>query len=640
MVTIDGGSMASSQVTFHQCGYGVEADNSVLTVQFTKMEKMSNGISVLGAVNRSNKITDNTIQADKFGIKVNNVTGLAAYLEHNIITNNGITPLIKTMGIQVANTIVPYQSLSINRNLITLSEGAAGINLINNANLWAYDNDVNMSSSLVNGNAGIRIEGGNLNKISCNNMDGTAGGPNGNRGIYALHADRSSFTCNFTQNTKYGLRFEGVLIGGADANIGTNTMKNNGVGLYYGDGAITGPQKHQGNKWIGTGALHTTPLAALQSLYTVDADENPEFLPNAIIPTLWFSNLHNLVVTPVCPLLTGCPSVAIGLQAEDTDRKIAKAALLAGDYTFPTNWLAQRRLYTRLTVEGNPYLGDTDFDKFINSAQNSGLASYSEVEASIKQLFAIRPADVDSLQTWENRIRAGLDRIEKLNSLLSQPGISSDAVTQYTSERTDKEAAITTLDATHSAKLDALQNARLEAVPAIIAKNNTLTGNEYYQQYEKVVNDIFLHTVASGIYVFSATQYTLLDSIARQCPLSRGEAVVRARALLAIVQDEPVNYDNETACLPANREGNQTSAPGELRIYPNPATDMLTIEYPASEPAELIFFNSVGQQVLHLPLAGKQIRQLEVSAIPPGIYYYILRMANHPVNRGKLIISK
>lgn len=149
----------------------------------------------------------------------------------------------------------------------------------------------------------------------------------------------------------------------------------------------------------------------------------------------------------------------------------------------------------------------------------------------------------------------------------------------------------------------------------------------------------FLQTVASGVYSFTTTQYSLLDSIARQCPLSRGEAVLRARALLSLVQEIPVNYDNETACLPANRSGEQMPAANKLRLYPNPASNVLTIDYSADEPGDLEFFSAIGQKVLNVQLSGRQIRQLDVSALQPGIYWYSLRNSSLSNVTGKSLIT-
>ncbi len=49
------------------------------------------------------------------------------------------------------------------------------------------------------------------------------------------------------------------------------------------------------------------------------------------------------------------------------------------------------------------------------------------------------------------------------------------------------------------------------------------------QSFTKMVNEIYLSTVAKGITIFNSTQITQLSNIAHQCPLTGGRAVYRAR---------------------------------------------------------------------------------------------------------------
>ena len=638
-LTVNGADFDDPQVKFYNCGVGVETENCTLTASFTKMDQMGTGISVLSATNRSTTIIFNTIRAESYGIKANNVTSLPVSVGFNVINNVYIQdPKKASVGIQVANSSANNQSLQVYSNRVALFEGGAGIELRHNTNLWAYNNDVDLTNASPLKNFGLRLEGGNNNLLSCNRTDGGLLGSSS--GLYALHADRSAFTCNHVEKGVYGLRFEGVLTGEADANIVTNTMTNNTIGLYYGEGAITGPQSHRGNKWVGTGAQHINSFnIAQQSKYTIDVTENSTFLPASVSPPGWFDDLDNPNVSPSCPTNSDCNALRPNPKA-DMDRKIAKGQLLADPYSAATNWLAQRRLHARLTTEGNPYPDDPDFKDFLQTAEDTGLDRYANLQASLAQLFTIGQADIESLRDWENETQQRLEQIEELDELLAKKGVSKQDSLEYAERRTIEAEELATLETNRQSKLAALQSTRLAAIPDLLSQNNALTGTVHYQQYEKAVNGIFLQTVASDVYTFTAAQQTLLDSIARQCPLSRGEAVLRARALLTIVQQAPINYDNETACLPANREGRHVARTGELRMYPNPALNMLTVDYPGAEPAELRFFNAFGQQVIRVQLSDQEVRQLDLSALQSGIYWYVLQTDTQPTIIGKLLISR
>jgi hypothetical protein len=58
-----------------------------------------------------------------------------------------------------------------------------------------------------------------------------------------------------------------------------------------------------------------------------------------------------------------------------------------------------------------------------------------------------------------------------------------------------------------------------------------------------------------------------------------------------------------------------TKSTGKLAVYPNPVTNILTIE--TELVGNLQIFNLLGQQVL----TGKTAQQLDVSALPKGTYF-------------------
>lgn len=285
-VIVNGTDFDNPHVRFDNCAVGVETENCLLNTYFTKMDRMRTGVSVLSATNRSTNITSNTIQAEAYGIKVDNVTGLPISIGFNVLRINNMIvsdpPLRGGVGIDLANssTSNPYQMLNAYSNNISVIDGIADIRLRNNTNVWAYNNDANLTNSSLRTNFGLQLEGGDGNLLTCNRIDGS-GTLGGSISLYALNTDRAAFMCNRAQNIGYGLRFDGLLTGAADAEVTANTMTNNGIGMYYGAGAITGPQAHRGNKWEGTGAVHAGGTNdAQQSPYTVDAAENPLFLPN------------------------------------------------------------------------------------------------------------------------------------------------------------------------------------------------------------------------------------------------------------------------------------------------------------------------------------------------------------------------
>ena len=63
----------------------------------------------------------------------------------------------------------------------------------------------------------------------------------------------------------------------------------------------------------------------------------------------------------------------------------------------------------------------------------------------------------------------------------------------------------------------------------------------------------------------------------------------------------------------------QYTSSGGFSLYPNPATDLLYLHSQQYKPAEGIdLYNAWGQKVLNL--LGNDLHQLDISALPPGVY--------------------
>jgi hypothetical protein len=146
-------------------------------------------------------------------------------------------------------------------------------------------------------------------------------------------------------------------------------------------------------------------------------------------------------------------------------------------------------------------------------------------------------------------------------------------------------------------------------------------------------------------FSFTETQISDLRTIANSCPLSDGEAVLRARAMLNLLDEEPVVYKDEELCNPVQpREGrsNADAWPQSIRLYPNPANDEITVEYRVgnSTDSRLLIFNVYGQlvQEISLPNADGKVT-LSAKSMTEGIYWYTLLGTNNPALTGKIIIS-
>lgn len=556
-------------LTMDNCHTGVNTRGGSIAVEGCEMSNMTNGVVALGGTNKSYAINWNKIGASERGISVFYQSGLPGA---STVGNNTVHMAGNPKGVGIAaggQEMFPQSEGFITNNQVTMEEGATGIQIGVANRLKVTQNNVSLAGSGTR--FGIRMEGGDRNVLNCNIV--TNPGSGNNAGIYAIHAGRASVLCNVTDGPARGLHFEGMLGGRNKADVAGNSMKSNTTaGLLLGTDAVIGGQPNRGNKFDGTEAIAGLG-AQLHSLVTVDANENPDFLPNAWSPFPWFLNISDPALSYQCAPGTTCPLPPF---VSDYSLDIATVKGQLGGTTYPAanQWLAQRRFYELVQEEGNPYPGNTDVSTFLSQAQTNGIAGYANVQVGIRSLGAMTE----------------LHRAATVASLLTLNGLLSDS--------------------------------------AVYAVN------------EKSVNQIFLQTLAIGNTDLTETQITVLEGIAEGCPLSEGEAVLRARTMLEVVQGAPVQYDDAAICAGAERS-NPLQTAQNIRVYPNPANNMVTVEYKGMEGIshQFMLFNALGQLVRSVTLPqGQSSLQLPLGNLSEGIYWYAI--PGTPDASGKLIISR
>lgn len=80
-----------------------------------------------------------------------------------------------------------------------------------------------------------------------------------------------------------------------------------------------------------------------------------------------------------------------------------------------------------------------------------------------------------------------------------------------------------------------------------------------------------------------------------------------------------------------------------IKVYPNPASDHLTIEYSFSENQAGIFvmYDVLGKEVMNKILsANKKRAQFNLTQLNSGLFYYCIIANNNAIARDKIIIIK
>jgi len=622
LVVTGSGILSDDPVNFTNCYTAIEGFQASLTVTQNKMRSVTNGVLSRVGINKNISVTFNDIDARDYGIGVYHAAALAngCLVHNNVVAMNGTYGGI---GIATGGTgDFAQQNGLFQDNNITVTEGFAGINIGVSRNLAVRKNIINTRSSAF---WGIGISGGDMNTINCNNVSG-----HGDKGIYGLMAGRSAFICNDVVSTGLGLHFDGVFLGKGTIPVAGNTMDNNpNAGLLMGGDAIIGEQIHRGNKWTGgvTLAHHLGGLAlVLKSLFTVDANEDGNFLPSFIDPAGWFINSSNPALSYQCIPNTNCPSVAFSSDPV-SDKEIARGELTGLANQAAQLWMAQRRLYEKLTEEVNPYTGDNDINTFLSQAQTNGLSGYGDLQKNLRLMFSLSINDIADLTSYESQIDQKMNQLAEIELDLNTFGISQTDSTNLTNQRNAILQALASITAQRESKLSSISSTRSNLATSLVTQNDALNGTAEYSLNEKTVNSIFLQTVALESNTFSEAQLSSLQSIAGQCALSGGEAVLRARDMLNLVDRTAYFYNDDVLCGAQPRTSNWSanSFGDAIKIFPNPANDEITIEYNVQNPngTSLKFFNVYGQLIKEVSLpSGKGKLLTQTNSLDSGIYFY------------------
>lgn len=91
------------------------------------------------------------------------------------------------------------------------------------------------------------------------------------------------------------------------------------------------------------------------------------------------------------------------------------------------------------------------------------------------------------------------------------------------------------------------------------------------------------------------------------------------------------------------RQAGQEKEANVVRLYPNPASGQITIEFKEALEAEheITLYSVTGQQQTSYILAdGQQTFTLDTNRIPAGMYFYKINQKGHSLQNGKLMIIK
>ena len=193
--------------------------------------------------------------------------------------------------------------------------------------------------------------------------------------------------------------------------------------------------------------------------------------------------------------------------------------------------------------------------------------------------------------------------------------------------------------------IDNIDSSRIQETIITEGSNSSLISTLGIETNEKLFNEIYLATISKSIFEFTPSQKTSLKFIADQCPLAGGNAVLKARAMYALI-DYKIFWDNRAICQEVNIELKQmpkTNRISKLSLRPNPANETTTLIYELKDykEAAAILMNSVGQAIKRFNLnVNETSYEFSTINLRPGIYYVKIKTNGMDLENLKLVIIR
>src|SRR6185295_1326957 len=133
-----------------------------------------------------------------------------------------------------------------------------------------------------------------------------------------------------------------------------------------------------------------------------------------------------------------------------------------------------------------------------------------------------------------------------------------------------------------ASQMKSLRNSKVVSASTL---NSNILAKQLPENNEKVINGIYLATIAAEINSLDDSQASIILGIAEQCPYAGGKAVYRARTLYKLI-DPTIEYNDDSTCFVYGiyRMSNELqihTEQGSIMLIPNPASDNVTVIYQA-----------------------------------------------------------
>jgi len=482
-------------------------------------------------------------------------------------------------------------------------------------------------------------------------------------GVISQMSDLNRYCCNQFFDLDFGLRYDGPC--GAN-DIRHNEVNDGSIGITCTSATVLGEQVHAGNLWNGFAAQHFgTGFEKQNSKFWIqDGDfsmpgiqKTPPFWPQQpsdadfidfLLGTASDCATDNTCLPPFFPEYAGEGEEDLNpIKPSDvsTSRKIYQGQ----EYGDMLNWELQRELLIRLKTHEELIGTNTSVDSFYYAIEGSNLDKFTDIEIAIDNIAKINPSSsiagfalIDSI----SRQFSSLKTLDSLLILLPE----GEASTLAKSQRKLCLESIGLYNGVLMALEAQLKIQRDAVLDDLIVNNALIVSNNTIETNLKQVNGLYLQLLKKERFEITEGEAIAIKSIADQCPLEGGKAVLRARILYNMHQMVYNDIEESTCGTQGNRlverkEATVDETPNQIfRIQPNPTSGLihiLSLENDfLGQPVRVEIFNLTGVliETQSFTLSGDNIFDLE--HLSNGIYELRLTTQGGFLQTHKLILAK
>jgi hypothetical protein len=676
----------SNAYTFSNCHNGIITKRMGLFASANRMKNVRKGVSAQYGQNSQITIAGNIIAAFRVGIELlQNNGAITLMTEGNTVNimpdtylNNGAFGIMS----QEYSSVYPnHYRPPVIKNHIDFTDNAGwassieGIYLNNAQRYNVGDNTVDLDNQAIVGN-GIHSIFGPSPFIHCNTINGHTGSSFGHTnldyvGIHIQDCIDYFVKCNYVDQTDEGFRFAGTNWTNTSpgGTFESNSINSHGYGLHVMNTGVIGEQDWRGNKWNISDYEASFGSGALGAI-----DENPFYindkfiyntsssgdLPNPIssLNPGWFQPLPG--TESDCGVLNTstdyCRDSNIfhdgggdgGGPIISADLMVAKDSVHSEDYDEVTVWKVKRSLIGKLLKDTSLITADSLITDFYSLYDTTNIKAMQEIDNNLQKLNEVDSTDLETLKNSFAQIDSELAVVGLNDSIIFALDTLIDLgmLDSLLLDNDNRFETVQDLSEDNQALLTTINDGFADVADNIKETNDDLSLTKIYEENERSVNDIYLRTIAKGLYNLQDFEGTLWD-IASQCPYSGGPAVYKARGLYYLLNDTVI-YDDRTICSGSGYRSLSSVQNDKLlysmetpKIYPNPADDKATLVYRIKEDGIFEIYNTLGEkQSIHKLNSKAYEYNFDTSKLIDGVYYYKVICGGEDKATGKLVITR